>query len=72
MFARNLKSVVGRNPGVSTRSFAAGYKKQEGKSVVIVGAKRTAIGCFMGQLSNIPAPMLGSTAARGAIEQAGI
>eukprot|EP00927_Polykrikos_kofoidii_P081611 TRINITY_DN7915_c0_g1_i3.p1 TRINITY_DN7915_c0_g1~~TRINITY_DN7915_c0_g1_i3.p1 ORF type:complete len:432 (-),score=70.37 TRINITY_DN7915_c0_g1_i3:31-1254(-) len=43
-----------------------------GRSVVIVGAKRTPVGSFMGQFANMTAPMLGSAAARGAIEQAGI
>lgn len=45
---------------------------QTGNSVVIVGAKRTPIGCFMGQFAGLNAPMLGSSAARGAIEQAGL
>lgn len=34
---------------------------------VIVGAKRTAIGGFMGGLSNLSAPHLGTVAARGAL-----
>lgn len=53
------------------RAFASQIT-QSGSSVVIVGAKRTPIGCFMGQMANLSAPMLGSTAARGAIEHAGI
>ena len=40
-----------------------------GRNVVIVAAKRTPIGGFMGQLKDIPATQLGSAAARGAIEQ---
>lgn len=42
------------------------------RSVVIVGAKRTPIGGFLGKLSDIPAPQLGAAAARGAMEHAGI
>ena len=40
--------------------------------VVIVGAKRTAIGSMLGQFTGVPTPTLGATAIRGAIEQAGI
>ncbi|WP_133478522.1 thiolase family protein [Cognatilysobacter segetis] len=40
--------------------------------VVIVGAKRTAIGSFLGQFTGVPTPELGATAIRGAVEQAGI
>ena len=39
------------------------------KEVVIVSAVRTPIGSFMGSLSNIPAPELGATAIRGALEK---
>lgn len=38
------------------------------RSVVIVGAKRTPVGGFMGALKTISAPQLGSIAVRGAIE----
>ena len=54
---------------ISKRMFSRG---QSGKSVVIVSAKRTPIGSFMGQSKNMPAPMLGSAAARGAIEASGL
>lgn len=37
------------------------------KSVVIVGAKRTPVGTFMGGLSNFTAPHLGTIAASGAL-----
>ncbi len=37
--------------------------------VVIVSAARTPIGSFMGSLSSIPAPKLGSTAIKGALEK---
>ena len=41
-------------------------------SVVIAGAKRTAIGSFLGQFTGVPSPTLGATAIRAALEQAGI
>jgi acetyl-CoA C-acetyltransferase len=41
-------------------------------SVVIVGAKRTAIGSFLGQFTGVPTPTLGATAIRAALEQSGI
>ena len=37
-----------------------------------MSAKRTPIGSFMGQFKNMPGTMLGSAAARGAIEASGI
>ncbi|WP_407351893.1 thiolase family protein [Luteimonas sp. R10] len=40
--------------------------------VVIVGAKRTAIGSFLGQFTGVPTPTLGAAAIRGALEQAGV
>ena len=40
--------------------------------VVIVGAKRTAIGSFLGQFTGVPTPTLGATAIRAALEQSGI
>ena len=41
-------------------------------NVVIVGAKRTPIGSFMGQFKDMPAPHLGTVAAKGAVAQAKI
>ncbi|MBB6247691.1 acetyl-CoA C-acyltransferase [Rhodanobacter sp. A1T4] len=41
-------------------------------SVVIVGAKRTAIGSFLGQFTGVPTPKLGATAIRAALEQSGV
>jgi acetyl-CoA C-acetyltransferase len=41
-------------------------------AIVIVAAKRTAIGSFLGQFTGVPTPTLGATAIRAAIEQAGI
>ena len=40
--------------------------------IVIVGAKRTAIGSFLGQFSGVPTPVLGATAIRAAVEQSGV
>lgn len=42
------------------------------RDVVIVSAVRTAIGSFMGTLSNIPATELGAIVIKGALERAGI
>jgi acetyl-CoA C-acetyltransferase len=42
------------------------------EQIVIVGAKRTAIGGFMGGLSDVAAPDLGAVAIKAALEQAGI
>ena len=40
--------------------------------VVIVGAKRTAIGSFLGQFTGVPSPTLGTAAIKGALEHAGV
>ena len=40
--------------------------------VVIVGAKRTAIGSMLGQFTGVPTPTLGATAIGGALEHAGV
>ena len=40
--------------------------------VVIVGAKRTAIGSFLGQFTGVPTPMLGAAAISGALAHAGL
>ena len=42
------------------------------RDVVIVGAARTPIGSFLGSLSSVPAPKLGATVIKAAIERAGI
>lgn len=39
------------------------------KEVYIVSAVRTPIGSFMGSLSNVPAPVLGATAIKGALDK---
>jgi acetyl-CoA C-acetyltransferase len=41
-------------------------------SVVIVSAKRTAIGSFLGQFTGVPTPKLGSAAIRAALEDSGV
>jgi acetyl-CoA C-acetyltransferase len=45
---------------------------QTSASIVIVGAKRTAIGSFMGQFTGVPTPTLGATAIKAALEHAGV
>ncbi len=40
--------------------------------VIIAGAKRTAIGAFQGQFSDVPVTDLGAAAITGALEQAGV
>ncbi len=42
------------------------------KDVVILSAARTPVGSFLGKLSALPAPALGSAAIRAALERAGI
>jgi acetyl-CoA C-acetyltransferase len=40
------------------------------KDIVVLSAARTPVGSFLGKLSTLPAPVLGSTAIRGALERA--
>jgi acetyl-CoA C-acetyltransferase len=40
--------------------------------IVVVGAKRTPIGSFLGQFTGVPTPALGTAAIRGALEHAGL
>ncbi len=40
--------------------------------IVIVGAKRTAIGSFLGQFTGVPTPTLGAAAIRAALEQSAL
>jgi acetyl-CoA C-acetyltransferase len=42
------------------------------QNVVIVGARRTAIGSFLGQFTGTPTPQLGSAAIAGALAHAGL
>jgi acetyl-CoA C-acetyltransferase len=49
---------------VSQRLFSTGFRKS---NVVIVGAKRTPIGSFMGQFKDMTAPHLATVAATGAL-----
>ncbi len=41
-------------------------------TIVIVAAKRTAVGSFMGQYTGVPSPTLGATAIKAALEQASV
>ena len=41
-------------------------------AVVIVGAKRTALGSLLGQFTGVPTPTLGATAIKAALEQSGL
>src|SRR5215475_3356754 len=41
-------------------------------SIVIAGAKRTAIGSMLGQFTGVPTPTLGATAIKAALEQSGV
>ena len=40
--------------------------------IVIVGAKRTAIGSFLGQVTGVPTPTLGSAAISAALAESGL
>lgn len=40
--------------------------------VIIAGAKRTALGALLGQFTGVPATVLGSTAIKAAVDQAGV
>ena len=40
--------------------------------IVIVGAKRTAIGSMLGQFTGVPTPTLGAAAITGALDHAGL
>jgi len=40
--------------------------------VVVIGAKRTAIGSMLGQFTGVPTPTLGAAAIKGALEHAGL
>jgi acetyl-CoA C-acetyltransferase len=42
------------------------------QDIVVVGAARTAIGAFQGELAALPAPELGAAALQGAVERAGL
>lgn len=41
-------------------------------SVVIAGAKRTAIGSMLGQFTGVPSTTLGATAIKAALDQSGV
>jgi acetyl-CoA C-acetyltransferase len=40
--------------------------------IVILGAKRTALGALLGQFTGVPTPTLGAAAIKGALEQSGV
>ena len=42
------------------------------KNLVILSAARTPVGSFLGKLSSLPAPALGTAAIRAALERAGV
>jgi len=42
------------------------------KNIVLLGAARTPVGSFLGKLSSLPAPALGSAAIRGALQKSGV
>jgi acetyl-CoA C-acetyltransferase len=42
------------------------------KNIVLVSAARTPVGSFLGKLSSLPAPALGSAAIKGALERGGV
>ncbi len=52
-----------------TLQFIDKTKSKQMKEVVIVSVARTPIGSFMGSLSTIPAPILGATAIKGALQK---
>ena len=52
-----------------TLHFFIKSKSKQMKEVVIVSVARTPIGSFMGSLSTIPAPILGATAIKGALQK---
>src|SRR5215467_12013021 len=41
-------------------------------SIIIAGAKRTAIGSMLGQFTGVPTPTLGATAIKAALDQSGL
>ncbi len=42
------------------------------REVFVVGAARTPVGSFQGQFATVPAPRLGATAIKGAVERSGV
>ena len=57
---------------MNTLHFGKKFFSSKGKNVVIVGAKRTPIGSFMGQFKDMSTTSLGAAACRGAIEHSGL
>src|SRR5690606_16443411 len=79
-------SVMNASAGRARGAFAAGQHRADNRpipsppcrwsstmsDIVILGAKRTAIGSFLGQFNGVPTPTLGAAAIRGALEHAGL
>jgi len=62
-----------RNGKVFSKQLGRHFSQVSGvEDVVIVSAVRTPVGSFLGSLSSLQAPKLGSVAIQGAIEKAGI
>jgi acetyl-CoA C-acetyltransferase len=55
-----------------TAKFSVGETMSNKHEVVIVGAARTPIGAFQGALASVPAPRLGATVIKAALERAGV
>jgi acetyl-CoA C-acetyltransferase len=58
--------------GARARGSFPGEVAMAGREVVVVGAARTPVGSFLGTLSAVPAPRLGATAIRAALQRAGV
>jgi acetyl-CoA C-acetyltransferase len=48
------------------------FRENSMSDIVIVGAKRTAIGSMLGQFTGVPTTTLGATAIKAAVEQSGV
>jgi len=71
-----VQRIIERLNHVSARRTCAAsstfFLEPEMSDIVIVGAKRTAIGSFLGQFTGVPTPTLGATAIKAALEQSGV
>src|SRR5690348_4412435 len=68
---RSIRAIIGRSPRAASRRVQQPEFPMS-DSVVIVGAKRTAIGSFLGQFTGVPTPTLGAATIRAALQQSGI
>lgn len=64
-------AIIGQIPTIAP-AWAGRPLESNMSDIVIVGGKRTAIGSFLGQFTDVPSPSLGANAIRGALEQAGL